>query len=363
MAAQEPALARAEAFCKSFGLSVPILMAPMAGACPVPLAVAVGNAGGMGACGALLMGPDAIRDWASQYRAGTNAGLHMNIWIPDPDPVRDAAQEAEVVRFLSQWGPDVSPNAGDAKPLDFEAQCEAMLEVGPAVISSIMGVFPPEYVARMKERSVKWFAGVTTVEEALQAQAAGADVILAQGMEAGGHRGAFDADAAERNLVGLFSLLPAVVDAVDLPVVAAGGIGDGRGVAAALVLGASAVIVGTGLLRSPEAGLPTAWADAIGAARPEGTVATRAFSGRLGRSIKTAYAVAAGSPDAPEPAPYPVQRGLTQAMRAQAAKENNLDGMQAWAGQSSGLAKARPAAEIVETLWSDAQRLLGVADA
>ncbi|HUS98415.1 MAG TPA: nitronate monooxygenase [Hyphomicrobiaceae bacterium] len=352
-------LRRAQAFCDTFGLRVPVLMAPMAGACPVALAAAVGNAGGMGGCGALLMGPDAIREWAGQYRGATNAGLNLNIWIPDPEPVRDAAQEASVAKFLGRWGPAVEPAAGDARPLDFEAQCEAMLEAGPAVISSIMGLFPPAYVARMKERSIKWFAGATTVEEALQAEAAGADVIVAQGMEAGGHRGAFIAENAARDLVGLFALLPAVADAVEVPVAGAGGISDGRTVAAALMLGASAVMVGTGLLRSPEAGLPSAWADAIGGSRPEGTVATRAFSGRLGRSIKTAYADAAGGPDAPEPAPYPVQRGLTQAMRTQAARDNSLDGMQAWAGQSSRLAQARPAAEIVAGLWEDAQALLG----
>lgn len=358
MPSTNPALLRAEAFCRDYGIRLPILMAPMAGACPVPLAVAVGNAGGMGACGALLMGPDAIRDWSAKYRTGTNAGLHLNIWIPDPEPTRDAGQEAEVIRFLSQWGPEVPAGAGDARPLDFEAQCEAMIEAGPAVISTIMGVLPETYVARMKDRGIKWFSGATTVAEALEAEAAGADVIVAQGMEAGGHRGAFDAGSAARDLVGLFALVPAVADAVEVPVVAAGGIADGRAVAAALVLGASAVMVGTGLLRSPEAALPSAWADAIGRARPEDTIATRAFSGRLGRSLKTAYASAATAPDAPEPAPYPVQRGLTQAMRNQATHDNTLDGIQAWAGQAAGRAQARPAAEIVETLWRDAQATL-----
>src|SRR6185436_18519675 len=142
-----------------------------------------------------------------------------------------------------------------------------------------------------------------SVTEARAAEAAGADVIVAQGAEAGGHRAAFDASTAERKLVGLFSLLPAVVDAVRVPVVATGGIADGRGLAAALLLGASAVQVGTGFLRCPEAKLHAAWADALARTPPEGTTVSRAFSGRAGRSIATAYVQAATAAAAPTPAP------------------------------------------------------------
>ena len=159
-------------------------------------------------------------------------------------------------------------------------------------------------------------------------------------------------------MVGLFSLLPAVVDAVNVPVIAAGGIADARGVAAALILGASAVQVGTGFLRCPEAKLPAAWADAIGASAPEETMVTRAFSGRAGRSVATAYARAATAPDAPPPAPYPVQRALTQPMRGAAVKDNDIARMQAWAGQSAALAEARPAADVARALWDGAQGLL-----
>ncbi|MEL6717037.1 MAG: nitronate monooxygenase, partial [Planctomycetota bacterium] len=178
------------------------------------------------------------------------------------------AHEAEVRAFLGQFGPEVAEEDGDAQGVDFEAQCTAMLAAGPSVISSIMGLYPPHIVAQMKDRGVKWFATVTTVTEALAAEAAGADVIVAQGMEAGGHRGAFEAGDAPRALIGLFALLPAVVDAVKVPVVATGGIADARGVAAALMLGASAVQIGTGLLRTPEAGIAPAWAEALGTAKP-----------------------------------------------------------------------------------------------
>jgi nitronate monooxygenase len=358
MSTPHPALQRAQAFCDAYALRIPILMAPMASACPPSLAIAVAKAGGMGGGGALQMQPAAIAAWASEVRAGSNGAFQLNLWIPDPPPVRDADAEAAMRRFLADWGPEVAPEAGDATPPDFAAQCEAVLTAGPAVISSVMGLYPADFIAQMKARGIKWFATVTTVTEALAAEAAGADVIVAQGMEAGGHRGVFDATKAEAGMVGLFALLPAVVDAVKPPVVAAGGIADARGIAAALLLGASAVQIGTGLLRTPEAKLAPAWADAIGRALPEQTVVTRAFSGRAGRGVATAYTRAVMDADAPKPAAYPVQRGLTQAMREAAAKSGDVERMQAWAGQSAALAQARPAGELVRDLWDGALALL-----
>jgi nitronate monooxygenase len=350
--------ARAEAFAAAYGLRIPMLLAPMAGACPPALSIAVATAGGMGACGALLMAPDTIRSWADEVRRATNGAFQINLWTPDPPPARDATGEAAVRRFLGDWGPPVDAAAGDATPPDFASQCRAMLEIGPAVMSSIMGLYPSDFVAEAKARGIRWFATVTTVAEAQAAEAAGADAIVAQGFEAGGHRGAFDAAEAERRAIGSMALLPAVVDAVNCPVIAAGGIADARQFAAALTLGAVAVQIGTAFLRAPEAAIAPAWAAALGAAAPEDTLVSRAFSGRAGRSLATAYARAATAPDAPPPAPYPVQRGLTQAMRDRAAKEGDLDRMQAWAGQSAGLGRSAPAAELAETLWRDATRLL-----
>jgi nitronate monooxygenase len=354
-----PPLARAQAFCDAFALRLPILMAPMAGASPASLAIAVANSGGMGGCGALLMKPDAIRAWAADVRSQTNGSFQINLWIPDPPPERESAHEARVREFLGQWGPVVAPEAGNVTPIDFTEQCEAMLEVGPAIVSSIMGVYPPPIVERMKGKGIRWFANVTTASEAREAVTAGADVIVAQGMEAGGHRGSFDAARPDTALIGLFALLPAVVDAVGdrVPVVATGGIADARGVAAALLLGASAAQIGTGLLRTPEAKLAQAWA-AIAKAQPEDTAPTRAFSGRLGRSIATAYVKAANAPEAPKPASYPVQRALSQAMRDAATKANDIDAMQAWAGQAARLATTEPAANLVRRIWSEAQALL-----
>ena len=350
---------RAHAFCERFGLKVPILLAPMAGASAPSLSIAVADAGGLGSCGALLMQPNEIVAWAREVRGDVNRKFQLNLWIPDPPPQRDAARERAVREFLESWGPPVPENAGDAMPPDFAAQCEALLAASPPIVSSVMGLYPPEFVERLKKRGIAWFANISTVAEARAAEKAGADVVVAQGMEAGGHRGCFDASKAEREMVGLFALLPAVVDAVKVPVVATGGIADERGVTAAFALGASAAQVGTAFLVCPEAKIHPALAKALAGATPEGTVVSRVFSGRAGRSLATSYVRAATARGAPEPAPYPVQRGLTSIMRADAQKAGDVQRMQVWAGQSAGLAKAEPAAQVVRRLWEGAQQLLG----
>jgi nitronate monooxygenase len=350
---------RAEAFCKRFGVKLPILLAPMAGVSPPSLSIAMMNAGSLGACGALLMQPNEIAAWANEVRAKGNGPFQLNLWIPDPPPRRDPVHEERLRTFLERFGPAVAANAGDATPPDFTAQCEALLAAQPPIVSSVMGLYPPAFVAKLKSAGIAWVANVSTVAEARAAEDAGADVVAVQGMEAGGHRGCFDASQAERQMVGLFALIPAVVDAVKVPVIATGGIADARGVAAALLLGASAAQIGTALLRTPEAKLALAWADALAHTAPEDTMLTRALSGRAGRGIATQYVRAAAGSDAPSPAPYPVQRGLTVAMRRDAERANDVERMQAWAGQSARLARAEPAGKIVQEMWTETRALLG----
>ena len=351
-------LERAKRFASGLSIRVPIIMAPMSGACPPSLAISVANAGGLGGCGALLMQPDEIKNWSEEFRKGSAGEFQVNLWIPDPPPKRDAELEKQVRDFLGQWGPAVPPEAGDARLPDFEAQCGAILAVAPKVVSSIMGLYPPAFVAELKKRGILWFAAVTTVAEAKAAEKAGADVVVAQGMEAGGHRGSFQPDEAERQMAGLMALVPQVVDAVSVPVIATGGVADARGIAAALVLGASAVQIGTAFLRCPEANIPRAYADQLARTGPDETIVTRAFSGRPGRAVANAYAWAASGANAPRPAPYPVQRGLTRGMRESAQKNGDTDRMQMWAGQSAKLAQERPAGVLCSEWWAEASGLL-----
>jgi nitronate monooxygenase len=347
---------RAQAFCDRFGMRLPVLQAPMAGASPVGLAVAVAEAGGMGGRGALLDTPDRIPAWVDQFRAQSSGPFQLNLYIPER-PLENAEEYRrrtdDARTFLSRFGPP--GETAPATPPVFAEQCEALLDARPTVISSIMGLFEPAFVQRLHDRGIAWFACATTLDDALAAQNAGADVIVAQGMEAGGHRGTFDQDATDHTAVGLLALLPWFADHLRVPIVAAGGIADGRGVAAALALGASAVQVGTALLRCPETEASPEWAAALNGLAPDATMTTRAYSGRLARAAPTAYLKAWSEPGAPSPAPFPDQLQLVTQWRK---GSNEVDPASHWAGQSAALATDKPAGEVLTSMWHDASALI-----
>ncbi|MBC3190101.1 nitronate monooxygenase [Pseudonocardia sp. C8] len=346
------ARSRAESFCTRHGLRVPVLEAPMAGACPPELAAAVAGAGGMGASGVVNDPPEKIAGWVRRYRelAG-DAPLQLNLWIPDPPAPDDVTAQAA---FLDALGGTAAPAAGPAP--DFGAQFDAVLAARPTAVSTIMGLLTPDQVAAARDAGVAWFATATTRAEALAAERAGADAVVAQAMEAGGHRGTADPDAAEATAVGLFALIPWLADALEVPVVAAGAVADGRSLAAALTLGASAVQVGTALLRTPEAGIDAGWAATLDGLAPEDTVTTRAYTGRLARGVPTGYVRAWTRPDAPAPAPYPHQRRLVARYRA--GEPGGVDRVNHWAGQAAARASTDPAGEVVARMWREADDLL-----
>ena len=164
---------RAAIFASRLGIRLPLLLAPMAGACPASLSIAVANAGGLAACGALLMQPEEIEAWSAEFRKGSQEEFQINLWIPDPQPVRDFEREKQQREFLAKWGPPVPAEAGDASLPNFEAQFQAMLHAAPKAISSIMGLYPPAFVAELKARRILWIATVTTVVEAKAAEEIG----------------------------------------------------------------------------------------------------------------------------------------------------------------------------------------------
>ena len=350
-------LEKTKQFCEEYELALPIIMAPMAGACPPALAAAVSNAGGMGACGALMLDSGQIKEWTKEFKSRTNGSLLLNTWVPGPEPTRDYDHEKRLMEFLSRFAPGMSRSFNDVPCVSFEEQCQAMLDGDPNVISSIMGLFEPSFVSELKKRRIKWFATVTSVSEAIIAEEAGADALVVQGSEAGGHRGNFCTDYDQS--VGLMALLPTVSDAVAIPTIATGGIADSRGVSAAIMLGASAVQIGTGLLRTPEADVPAAWAGALKNTRPEDTVISKAFTGKPGRAIRNQFTDAADNSCNPAPAPFPIQRSLTSEMRSRAVSENNIATMQAWAGQAASLGKEIDASGLIRNIWAEVEEKFG----
>jgi nitronate monooxygenase len=336
-------------------LPIPILQAPMVGASSTAMAIEVSRAGGLGSLGAGASGPDEIEAQAAAVRGATDAPFGINLFVVDPARPADGEVDAALAR-LAPWyaelglEPPGSPN--DFAP-DFEAQFAALLRAKPALASFTFAPLPADKDAALKAAGILVMGTATTVAEARLWAELGADAICAQGAEAGGHRGHFLAET-EASLVGTMALVATIRAAVDLPVVAAGGVMDGRGVAAALALGAAAAQMGTAFLLADETVASGRWKAAIEAAGDDPTRLTRAFSGRHARGIENRFMREMRAVEGEVPA-YPVQNRLTQPMRSAAAKAGEADLMSLWAGQAVNLAPRGRSGELVRTWWEEAK--------
>jgi nitronate monooxygenase len=331
------------------GIEVPVLQAPMASAATPELAAAVSEAGGLGALGSAMLAVDELRRQAERVRELTERPFHLNFFCherPEIDPRTAARARDRFAAVYSELGLGDPPDPSVPDVRFDEARLGALLDIRPAVASFHFGLPESDELAAIRAAGIRVLASATTVSEAQWLAAAGIDAIVAQGAEAGGHRGSFLV-AGDDGPVGTLALVPQVVDAVDLPVIAAGGIADARQLAAALALGAGAAQIGTAFLACPESGISDLWRDALDGAQAESTTITRAFSGRPARAFANR-----ATRELEGLLPYPAQMSLTRALRGEDAF------VPLFAGQSAGLARSVPAGELTRELAAGAEDLL-----
>lgn len=337
---------------KLFGTDVPVVLGPFGGVSSVELTAAVSDGGGLGSYGLYGYGADAIRDTAAELRKATPRPFALNLWIPTGDEPAtltrtDFDQYAEKLRPYFDEVSLPLPDMPDRYLPDYAEQVAATLEAAPAVVSFVFGVPAPELVEEAHRRGIVVVGTATTVAEALALEAGGVDAVVASGMESGGHRVSF-LKPAEESLIGTFALVPQVADAISIPVIAAGGIADRRGYAAARALGADAVQVGTAFLATRESAAVPAYRAILHSPAAGHTVLTRVLSGRLARGIPNR--VIAELSHAGELAPFPVQNWLTGRFRPQAAAQGNTELMSLWAGQAASLVRHESAADVLAEL-------------
>ncbi len=336
-------------------LTIPIIQGPMLGVSSEALVLAVSNVGGLGSLAASSLAPAALGQAVATIRAGTDRPFLINLFIQAPaNP--DRAQVSAAMERLQPWrakfglpAQSIPNHWAEA----FEPQFAALVEAAPPAASFTFGILAQEQVAALKARGTWVMGTATTAAEARAWAEVGADAVCAQGFEAGGHRGTFLKDVSESQ-IGTLSLVSTIREAVDIPVIAAGGITDGKAIAAVLAMGAAAAQVGTAYLLADEATTSAPWRKAIATVDDDATRLTRAFSGRHARGIENAFMREMQVVEADIPA-YPIQNALTQELRAAAAKAGSAEELSLWAGQSVRLARSGSATEITETLWREAQ--------
>lgn len=332
----------------------PIIQGPTAGGNNTPAQVAaVSNAGALGSLACSLLVPTTIRDQVAQIRALTERPFCLNFFVLQPPQPDDAmlAQAVELLRPIwSSLGWTSLPTPAKWCE-DFSAQFELLLELRPAVASFTFDILSAEQVARLRAADIFVIGTITTVAEAQAWEAIGADAVIASGVESGGHRGTFLVPQTEATL-GLFELLPQVVAAVNIPVIAAGGIMDGADIARALAAGAQAVQMGTAFLVCDESAIHPAYKQRLLTAGNHPTRLTRIFSGRYARGLENRFMIDMAAVETQVPA-YPVQNALTGAIRAEAARRGDTELMSLWCGTGVARARAMPAAQLVQTLMAE----------
>jgi nitronate monooxygenase len=334
------------------GIRHPIIQAPMGGANATPpaLVAAVSNAGGLGFLGAAYMPPDQIARESAAIRALTPKPFGINLFTPTPS----AELPSDISPALERLAPFheelriPAPVKPTLPSFGFDDQLAAVLESGATVFSFTFGIASTDDIERAKKKGITVIGTATTVDEAIALERAGVDAIAAQGSEAGAHRGTF-LHSFESSMIGTMSLVPQLVAAIRVPVIASGGIMNGRGIAAALELGASAVQMGTAFLVTDECGIAESYKRAVMSASEHSTKITRAFSGRPARGIVN-RAMETIEQEPLAILPYPYQNALTRPMRSAATEQDRPEYLSLWAGQGVRLARRMPAAALVETL-------------
>ena len=339
---------------------LPIIQAPMAGSQGVDLCVSVCEAGGLGSLPSAMLTPASLRGQIDAVRARTRAPFNVNFFChvpPEPNPERAARWVAEFAPDHAAVGLDPPPAATSPGRVPFdEAMAEVVEETRPPVVSFHFGLPDEALLERVKRVGAKIYSSATSVEEARWLDARGIDAVIAQGAEAGGHRGMFlteDVDAQP----GLFALLPQVVDAVKVPVIAAGGIADGRGIAAAFALGARAAQIGTAYLLTPQATTSAVHRAALASARDDATRLANIFTGRPARGLLNRFMREHGPMNRLAPA-FPLATGAVAPLRAHYETLGSCDYSPLWAGQAAALARAEDAGSMTERLWSEATEAL-----
>lgn len=349
----------ATTFPERLNIEYPLIQAPMSGSTPPELVAAVSVAGGLGSLGAGYMGPQVILDQATSIRSMTDRPYAIGLFVLpddfDPDMAAVARARAQLDALMAHEGLAVRTQLPARWAPRFSDQLAALIEARPAAAIFAFGVISATQMQHLQRCGIYVIGTATTVPEALAWADAGADAVSVQGAEAGGHRGTFLHDA-EDAMIGLFALIPLTVRAMaaharDVPVIAAGGIMDGRGMVAAEVLGASASQLGTAFLSCPESSADEAWKRDIACAQAHQITTITGFSGRAARGLRNRFVEAMPAPV--QGLPYPVLNALTAPLRKAAAAAGRGDLLSEWCGQAAGLGRPQPAADLVARLMHE----------